>query len=214
MIKSGYLIKVKKDVDCQIQLKLSCSDIFITRRILSTATHIDLSNKLFLVVNQVYYDCSYPIQVLGTDITDMTTYFLSVDMDIPFSAVFEIVSTDIKANVLKYELLSGQKLQINDIDTEYIIKNRERQLKRAELVVKELKLPLYYVGDIVIYKGKFYKVGQIKMRNNILDLILLSDDKILTVTLDKCKIKLEKRVKEKSLIFNTRFVYFKNFTPT
>ena len=192
-------------------MKISASDIFITRRILSTVTHFNLSNKLFLVVNQVYYDGSYPIQVLGTD---MPTYFLSVDMDIPFSTVFEIVSTDIKANVLKYELLSGQKVQIYDIDTEYITRNKERQLKRAELVVQELKLPLYYVGDIVKYKGKSYKVGQIKMRNNILDLILLSDDKILTVALDKSKIKLEKRVKEKSLIFNTRFVYFKNFTPT
>lgn len=213
MIKSGYLIKVKKDVDCQVQ-KISASDIFITRQILSTATHFNLSNKLFLVVNvvnQVYYDGSYSIQVLGTD---MSTYFFSVDMDIQFSTVFEIVSTDIEANVLKYELLSGQKVQIYDIDTEYITRNKERQLKRAELAVQRGKVPLYYVGDIVKYKRNYYTVGQIKMRNNILDLILLSDDKILTVALDKSKIKLEKRVKEKSLIFNTRFVYFKNFTPT
>lgn len=187
------------------------TDIFITRQTLYISTHMNLSNELFLVVNQIYQNGYFPLQLLGTD---MSTSFLFVDMDIPFSKVFDIVSTDIKANVLKYELLSGQKVPIYDINTEFITADRQKQLKRADLVVRKGKVPLYYVGDIVKYKGKSYKVGQIKMMNNFLELILLSDNKVLTVTIAKKKLRLEKRVEEKSLIFNTRYIFFKNFSPT
>ena len=208
MIKNGYLIKLKRKIhaSCRVNLDFNMKSVNFSCPFEHVDCYVDLDETIFLVTNIIVGKYYYLIYCY--DVSDYSIYTLLISLDKDLFDFFEVISDDVKMNTMKSKLFYKDDLCLQP-DPDYMAERNDR-LHRAENAIKEFtKIPLFYVGDTVSYKGQEYKLtclskAETREITKMLYLKKKYGKKNIISTIDE--IELLCRTKEPNILFSSRYI--------
>lgn len=212
-IEVGYLIKPKKELTGVLQD--SCVSQCYILVISTTKKYSTVSQQTFDLEQLMIFDFKigkYYYIISCIDIKDKKRYCFLIDLEIDLKDIFSVLSEDIELNKVKYQIVTGKPLPLGKVvNYEQLMEQRDNRIQAAKDSIKSFNdIPLFYIGDKVeVKKGKQYRIYTMSSAviYGTTEIIgLQSLDKKETIISSIYHISLAERVKNQSLMFNSRYI--------
>lgn len=212
-IEVGYLIKPKRGLTGVLQDSCvpQCYILVISKTkkyssVLQQTCDFEQLMIFDFKIGKYYYILSC------IDIKDKKRYCFLIDLEIELKDIFSVLSEDIELNKVKYQIVTGKPLPLGKVvNYEQLMEQRDNRIQAAKDSIKSFNdIPLFYIGDKVdVKKGKQYRISTmsravISGTTEIIELHSL--DKKETIISSIYQLNLVERVKNPSLMFNSRYI--------
>ena len=212
-IEVGYLIKPKKEITGILRIKKTFPTILIISKInkYSTIPRQTFDLDQLLVYNFKIGKYYYILTCI--DIKDGKSYCFLIDLEKELRDLFSVISDDTEINKLKYQMITGETLNlVLATSYEQLKKQRELRIQTAKYSIQNFtSIPLFYIGDKVDVNGykKEYRISNMSkaVTSANTELIYVKEKGKTKPDLSSIyHINLLERVKNPSLMFNSRYI--------
>lgn len=212
-IEVGYLIKPKKKLTGILQD--SCVPQCYILVISTTKKYSTVSQQTLDLEQLMIFDFKigkYYYIISCIDIKDKKRYCFLIDLEIELKDIFSVLSEDIELNKVKYQIVTGKPLPLGKVvNYGQLMEQRDNRIQAAKDSIKSFNdIPLFYIGDKVeVKKGKQYRISTMSravIYGTTKIIRLQSLDKKETSISSIYQLNLVERVKNQSLMFNSRYI--------
>lgn len=222
-IEVGYLIKPKKKLTGVLQD--SCVSQCYILVISKTKKYSIVPQQTFDFEQFMVFDFKigkYYYIISCIDIKDKKRYCFLIDLEIELKDIFSVLSEDIELNKVKYQIVTGKPLYLGKVvNYGQLMEQRDNRIQAAKDSIKSFNdIPLFYIGDKVELNRSWYLIEVPQYRISTMSRAVISGtteiiwlqplDKKETLISSIYHLNLVERVKNPSLLFNSRYINNKN----